>query len=1201
MGPLASSARRAMLTCALVLGLTAQAAQAAETTQYTYDALGRVVSAIDQSGKKVAYTYDSAGNRTRVSNGAEFTEITPTAFTASSNAGTTGLTATNGMRDGGFTALASIHATNSESGPWIKADLGSVKTVNHIEIAPAIESTVGAGLDDLNDTVVEYSLDNSIWKAAATVSGVTPNATRSISLGGVALRYLRIRRTLTGQVALGDLRFYSAAASNSPLIAEPDSITSMGSAVTFDPRTNDRDLDGQTIAISSAEDPPHGTVTVNSGVSLTYAPDAGYFGADSFLYTVADGHNGTASARVSVIVQSSTNHAPVAVNDQFNVSDRATAVVDGINTLRPLNNDYDADGDVLTITGTTAPSHGAISVVGSNIIEYQPTVSYTGSDSFTYTISDGRSGTSTATVSVATGNTNPIAAADNVVTARGAPITIDPRLNDSDPNGDAITITSITSAASGAATLNGNQTVTYAPNIGFVGVDGLTYALSDGRGGTATGAIAIAVAPNSPPVAIGDSISATAATPVTFDPRTNDSDPENRPLTVVAVTVPSHGAAVIASAGAAVTYTSSSGYSGADSFIYTLSNDQGATSTALVAVNSLSVDYFVVAGGGGGSGNVGGGGGAGGVLQGSAPITIGSTSIAVGSGGAASASGNAGNGTSSSVGSLASATGGGGGGSYTGSAGAVPSGGSGGGAGGYSGRTGGSGASGQGFKGGDQTLVASAGGGGGAGGGGQNATSTDHASAGGPGLNSSFGGTPVNYAAGGGGGGYTDYDTTYIVFGAAGGSSASAGVMDGTPVAAAANRGGGGGGGGPGGIGGSGIVMLRYLGAPKATGGTITQVGGYTIHTFTAAGTFSVTSTNSGPTAVNDSITAASGLALSFDPRTNDTDPNGDGLLVAAVGAPSHGTATRNASGSSVTYTATLGYTGSDSFTYTLSDGQGLTSTATVSVTVTGGVAIEYLVGGGGGGGGRNRGGGGGGGNVLSGGFLIASGSYAISLGAGGAGGSSDFTPGANGGSSSISTLLTALGGGGGASKNGPALSTGANGGGGSYPSSAGGGSAIGGHAGGAQNSAGGGGGGGVAANGDNALGQPGGYGGGGVSSSLPGTATTYGAGGGGGALVDLPSSKDWLGGGGGDSSAGAGSTAAGTAAPANRGGGGGGGGLYIDMSYASTPSNGGAGGSGVVIIRYLTGAMTATGGTITTSGSYRVHTFTSGGTFVVP
>jgi len=1153
----------------LVVALSGPSVWAAETTQYTYDALGRVVSAVDASGKKVAYTYDSAGNRTRVSNGAEFSEIIPSAWSASSNAGTTGLTATNGMRDGGYSTTASIHATNVETNAWVKADLGSVQNVNHIDVTAAIESTIGATPASLNDTAVEYSTDGTIWNMAAAIEGVSPGASRTVTLGGVALRYLRIHRIASGRVAIGDLRLYSSAAANTPLIANPDTITSAGSAVTFDPRANDVDQDGYSIAVSTVDTPVHGTAVINSGVSITYTPVAGYYGADSFAYTVTDGHNGAAGARVSVTVRSATNHSPVAVNDSFAVGDRATSSVDGTNALRPLVNDYDADGDVLTITATTAPSHGTISVVGSGQVNYQPSVGYDGSDSFTYTVGDGRGGSSTATVSLSTANSPPVAGQDSLGTSSGRAVTADPRLNDNDPNGDAISVTAITQPANGTATLNADQTVTYTPNTSFVGGDSFTYTLTDARGATATGLIVAVVAPNQSPVAVNDNITAVASTPVTFDPRSNDSDPENRPLTVVSLTAPTHGTATIASGGAAVTYTMTGGYSGVDNFTYTISDDQGVQATATVTVNSFNIDYLVVGAGGAGGARAGTGGGGGQVVQGSSVFTIGSTSISVGAGGAAtSTNGNAGG--SSSLGAIATATGGAGGAAYAG--------------------YGGSGA------GGAATPPYNWGSGGNAGGGG-------------PGLNLAISGTSVNYAAGGGGGGDTDDDTYYFSGGVAGGASAHAGtVYSGDPAPnAPANQGGGGGGGGAGGIpyspiggaGGSGVVILRYLGAPKATGGTISQVGGYTIHTFTAGGAFAVTSANTAPTAVNDSLSAPSGLPVSFDPRTNDSDTNGDAITVASVGAPSYGTAVRNASGTAITYTATLGYTGSDSFTYTIGDGQGLTSTATVSVTVSGGHTVDYLVVGGGGGGGGQVGGGGGGGQVRQGTFAIASGAYAITVGAGGAGNATSDR-GANGQSSALANLVSSGGGGGGAGYNGAALSTGANGGGGGNYYATAGTSASDGFPGGpgVSNTRVSGGGGGASE-----AGMPGyapvngsGRGGAGVVGTI--TGLSYGGGGGGGAMGgDAVSSPGPAG----DSSATAGSTANASAAPANRGGGGGGGGLVSSSIFGVMVGASGDGGSGVVVIRYATGSMIATGGTVTTSGGYTIHTFTSSGTFTAP
>jgi YD repeat-containing protein len=940
MGRFAAGMARGLLAAALLF--PPGVSSAAQSTQYTYDALGRVLSAIDGSGRKVVYSYDSAGNRTRVSNGAEFQEIVPTAWSASSNAGTTGLVTANAMKDGDFSALASIHATNTEANAWIAADLGSAKTVNHIDVAPAIATTVAAAPEDLNGTVVEYSLDGAKWSAAATINGVSPGATRTVALGGISARYVRIRRSISGQVALGDLRLFSAAVANSPLIAQPDSITSTGLAVTFDPRINDQDLDGYAFTVSSVEDPPHGAAVVNAGVSITYTPDPGYFGADSFLYSVADGHNGTASARVTVLVRPSTNHAPVAVADSFTVSDRVTAVVDGLNSLRPSANDYDADGDVISITAKTNPAHGVVTIVGGNVIEYQPTVSYTGADTFTYTISDGRGGSSTATVTLTLANSAPVAAPDRVSVERGGVVTFDPRLNDRDPNGDAVTVTSPSAPSKGSAVLNPDQSITYSNSSGS-GADSLTYLLTDARGASTTGFVTVSISPNTPPKARSDTLAASGVA-VSMDPRANDTDIDGDPLTVISVTQPTHGAAVVSAGGTTVTYTPTSGYFGDDRFTYAVADDEGAQATATVAVNALNVEYLVVAGGGGGGINWpggGGGGGGGGLLRGETQMTSGALrTVTVGAGGAggypATGPDTVGvSGGNSSFGSL-SAIGGGGGRGY----GAAKTGGSGGG-------SSAAGTPGQGYPGGPAATAAQGGGGGAAGPGGAayyteiyEEQDLGGAGPGGPGVDSDITGSVVNYAAGGGSGGHAN-EEMYIAPGLAGGSSATNGVYGYTAATAPAGRGGGGGGsgsngltGGVGGAGGSGVVIVRYSGAPKAAGGTITQLGSYTIHTFTAGGTFTVTQTNTRPVANNDSVSTP-GWRISFDPRVNDTDPQGDPLRVSSVGAASHGATSVDPGGLAITYRPAAGYVGTDAFSYVVTDDSGGTATATVSVTVT--------------------------------------------------------------------------------------------------------------------------------------------------------------------------------------------------------------------------------------------------------------------------
>ena len=279
---------------------------------------------------------------------------------------------------------------------------------------------------------------------------------------------------------------------------------------------------------------------------------------------------------------------------------------------------------------------------------------------------------------------------------------------------------------------------------------------------------------------------------------------------------------------------------------------------------SYTVEYLVIAGGaGGGFSNVNtscGGGGAGGYRSSvsgessgggssaESPITVTSNTqftVIIGAGGASPNVNSRGDsGSNSSFGPIVSVGGGGGGGGAVGTSSQSDGGSGGSGGGGLHSRPGGSGTSGQGFAGGSTTTNGGpnwgGGGGGGAGAVGGNGNPTTGGN-GGNGVTSSITGTAVTRAGGGGGsveGGGT-IGSGGLGGGGAGGMNSSIRGVSGT-----ANTGSGGGGGTfvggslPGGNGGSGIVIVRYLGPQKATGGTVTSSGGYTIHTFTSSGTF---------------------------------------------------------------------------------------------------------------------------------------------------------------------------------------------------------------------------------------------------------------------------------------------------------------------------------------------------------------------------
>jgi len=290
---------------------------------------------------------------------------------------------------------------------------------------------------------------------------------------------------------------------------------------------------------------------------------------------------------------------------------------------------------------------------------------------------------------------------------------------------------------------------------------------------------------------------------------------------------------------------------------YSSYNSDYLPSPSLVA-RPATVDVIVVAGGGGGGGNGtsaggAGGGGGGGVVITTTNATLGASTVTVGAGGAggpgASLPGAGLNGGNSSFGSIV-AYGGGGGARQNG----LPGGNGGSGGGGSGGASplpgaGGAGTAGQGSNGGAGANLNdgnyNGGGGGGAGGYGLKGT-LNPAGAGGSGVILFYTGVPMILGAGGGAGTYSSYNPGSADLGGGGGGGIS--VNNGNGYPGLANTGGGGGGangnnrGGSGGAGGSGVVIIRYkTGTITATGGTITTVNGYTVHTFTTSGTFNVT------------------------------------------------------------------------------------------------------------------------------------------------------------------------------------------------------------------------------------------------------------------------------------------------------------------------------------------------------------------------
>ena len=344
---------------------------------------------------------------------------------------------------------------------------------------------------------------------------------------------------------------------------------------------NDSDPDGDPLTVIGNTDPLNGTVTVNPDGTFTYTPETGFAGTDQFTYTISDGNGGTDTATVTLTVGEDPNSPPDAVNDAF--SGNFNQPIEG----DLLANDSDPDGDDLTVIGNTDPANGTVTVNPDGTFTYTPETGFAGNDQFTYTISDGNGGTDTATVTLTVApNTAPDAANDSFTGDFNQPIEGDVLANDSDPDGDPLTVISNTDPLNGTVTVNPDGTFTYTPETGFAGTDQFTYTISDGNGGTDTATVTLTVGerPNEAPTAVADTINGQAGEPIEGSVLDNDSDPDGDPLKVIDNTAPSNGKLVIGTDGKFI-YIPDDGFAGEDSFTYTISDGNGGTDTTTVTLN----------------------------------------------------------------------------------------------------------------------------------------------------------------------------------------------------------------------------------------------------------------------------------------------------------------------------------------------------------------------------------------------------------------------------------------------------------------------------------------------------------------------------------------------------------------------------------------------------------------------------------------
>ncbi|NDB59448.1 tandem-95 repeat protein [bacterium] len=288
------------------------------------------------------------------------------------------------------------------------------------------------------------------------------------------------------------------------------------------------------------------------------------------------------------------NKAPTANLSSANINEDSQIVLDVVSKA------VDIDDDVLSITGTTSPSHGSATIItdeqGRQKISYIPTANFNGTDQFNYTLSDGRGGvvTKTLTVTVKSVNDNPTVTIADANVNEDNSVIIDVLAGASDADGDGLSIAGIYGVTNGVVNIVDGKIV-YTPNANYSGLTNFDYTISDGNGGFITKTLNINVKEvNDSPTASIASIATNEDNSVKIDVLAGASDVDlGDILSLTSVTNGLHGTASITTntdGNRVISYVPNVDYNGSDVISYTISDNNGGSVTKelTVTVNAIN-------------------------------------------------------------------------------------------------------------------------------------------------------------------------------------------------------------------------------------------------------------------------------------------------------------------------------------------------------------------------------------------------------------------------------------------------------------------------------------------------------------------------------------------------------------------------------------------------------------------------------------
>ena len=359
---------------------------------------------------------------------------------------------------------------------------------------------------------------------------------------------------------------------------------------------NDSDVEGDSFSIVGVNS-DDGTATLNDSGNVEFTPAANFNGTASLNYTISDGtYNSTASIE---LVVNPINDTPLITNDDSATTNEDTALILLAKDL--FANDVNEDKKQTSIGLIENLVGGTASVNSEGNIRFVPDPEFSGVASFDYTVTDGiDSETASVEVTVNPVNDAPTPVKDTATTDEDTSVTIlasELLSNDSDVDGDNLTIVGVDNPTSGNAIIDDSGNIEFTPDANFNGTASFDYIVTDGTD-TATASVEVEVnSINDVLIANDDTATTDEDTPITIlasELFANDvNDDIEKSLNISQITNAVNGTAVINSDGN-VEFTPSTNFYSTASFNYTVT-DGTDIETALVEVVVNSVNDAPIA------------------------------------------------------------------------------------------------------------------------------------------------------------------------------------------------------------------------------------------------------------------------------------------------------------------------------------------------------------------------------------------------------------------------------------------------------------------------------------------------------------------------------------------------------------------------------------------------------------------------------